>query len=583
MIKVLKYIIVIALFPSCGVTFTTQSLNSSAENAMNYSAMKAEHKESFKDFSSKTIYQNTTSDEVWGMESDACHTFKFTEDIVYEGKRAIQLEWNTKNKDCQWLGIGFGWDGWSGKSIGDIMFSSAIELKIRSIKGESPALPIIVFLLEDYSSTNSAVGIQSQFLERSVIDEDWQTLTVPLYLFNFDNAEGDAFNVKQLKLELQGEGSVIIDDIKIVEYETSVSDLAKVYDPKAERSYKSPFKKFKESEIFAGDMSSVWGAEKDNCKDIKGDPIDAITSNALSIQWNNENQKQCNWIGMGFSWDNYNPKDLTPVLKNAAIEMSVKAPKGKTLYSIPIVALIEDYNGKQCATVPNSINFTNPPFTDKWQKVYIPLTDFDYEKIGVDMSNVKQLNFQFLGSGELFLDDIKLVPYEKKEKPKNEQYFLKDQLPVSIFKNSFGEYNAWGFINNNCRNFQTTQSQNGDNTIKLSWDFVESNCTNKSFGVSWSKWEAVSFDGLKGNEFLQFNIINASNAKFKVGFENYSGHRNQIEVKGSYITKTGKTSTVKIPLIDILSLKEFNTKNIKQLLFTFQEKGSVEIDNIIIQ
>lgn len=567
---------------ACGATFVNQSLQNGEENAVDYLASIENHALAFEDFSAKSIFSDAVTDEVWGLEKDDCKDFKSTAEISAEGDKAIQLEWNLANGTCDWAGMGFGWNGWQGKPLGDIMFSSALQLKIRTISGTNNTIPTMVFLIEDYGNTQVAVGLSSAFLERPYLDEEWQNITVPLYLFNFDKAEADAFNVKQLLIEVQGKGSVLIDELELIPYNSDAAVIADIYKPVVREASNSPFKDFDANIIYNGDIGGVWGMEKTLCKTVSPSTEKPLTDNSIELQWSNET-KGCDWIGMGFGWDNYNPKDLSSVLEDAAIEMNVRAPKGKTLYSIPIVALIEDYNSKQCATLFKSKNYSSPPITDEWQKVYLPLSDFDYEKIGVDMSNVKQLIFQLLGSGHLFIDDIKLVPYNAPEEMPKVVYKLKDQLPLTIYDDAFLNNNAWGLVKNDCRNFKVSE-RNDNQYLDLNWKCNNEDCSFIWFGASWNKWEPVSFEKLNGKESIRFKVLNGVIPTFSVGFENYNYQKALVVMDDKYIVPGDSEWTViEIPLTDIFTDADFNRANVKQLIFTFQGEGSLQMDAITIQ
>ncbi|MCB0683938.1 MAG: hypothetical protein KDC32_23980, partial [Saprospiraceae bacterium] len=92
------------------------------------------------------------------------------------------------------------------------------EMHVRAVEGKMFGLPIVL-TLEDYSGGQSYSYTGNKYFERSLIDEQWQRVVVPLATFNIEKDGLDATNVKQLMMELQQSGRVYLDDIRLIFYE----------------------------------------------------------------------------------------------------------------------------------------------------------------------------------------------------------------------------------------------------------------------------------------------------------------------------------------------------------------------------
>lgn len=117
----------------------------------------------------------------------------------------------------------------------------------------------------------------------------------------------------------------------------------------------------------------------------------------------------CKWLGMGFGWDNWKPKDMSLIANDCAIEIKFKSPN-TDLTSLPLAFALEDYSGTQAYK-----GFTRSQLSNKnilkneWNFVRIPLSDFPFENTETDSSNIKQFLIQFEADGELIIDYIKLI------------------------------------------------------------------------------------------------------------------------------------------------------------------------------
>ena len=288
---------------------------------------------------------------------------------------------------------------------------------------------------------------------------------------------------------------------------------------------------------------------------------------------------------MGIGWDSWEAKNLSKIMEKAAIQIHVRAPDGQTMYNLPIVALIEDYEGKQCGATFSFKYAGEFPITDKWQKMLLPLSDFNYDETPINQANVKQLILMAVSSGHVYIDDISLVPFDKPKEVKQPKpvYRLVSQLPVTLFDEHFVNENGWGIINDECRKMEIV-SREGNRHLQLSWERgKEYPCDWIEFGISWNKWEPVNILDQAGKATLSFEVQTSQVSQIEVGFDNYSYQNVFLALDEKYVGPEKETgwSTVRVPLKDIFAqTKDMNLENIKQLLFRFQGKGEAAIDNI---
>lgn len=155
-----------------------------------------------------------------------------------------------------------------------------------------------------------------------------------------------------------------------------------------------------------------WHSEYEQCLSVGNSSQFAHQGEGgLHLRWNRQGEG-CAWTGMGFGWNGWAPKDMSQMASETAISFYVKSPKGEQK-SLPWAVALEDYSGRQAfaGVFPSTIQ--GGVISDKeWTQVIIPLRNFDYRENDFDLSIVKQFMIQFEASGEIYLDDISLIPYE---------------------------------------------------------------------------------------------------------------------------------------------------------------------------
>lgn len=139
-------------------------------------------------------------------------------------------------------------------------------------------------------------------------------------------------------------------------------------------------------------------------------------SGSLHLTWD-KGKDGCPWLGAGFGWDNWAGKNMSKIFNETAIQFKVRTAKGVT-NGLPLAACLEDYSGEQAWIGMNNNTIEGGKVSEEWTTVTLPLPDFEYEKGDLDLSNVKQFIIQFEAAGDLFIDDMKIVPFKGNLKKK---------------------------------------------------------------------------------------------------------------------------------------------------------------------
>ena len=357
------------MLSSCGVQFQTLQLEDPIPVRRKVNP--------FSTFTATTVYSNTTGDEVWGPE--ACGDIAIGPNGAYEGN-AIRVNWN-KTPTCDWVGMGIGWDAWQPKDLSKIMEEGAFSFQIRATSGES-RIPIMIFLLEDYSEVKSAAPLRAGYMERYPLDTTWRKVILPLSDFPARKDGIDLTNIKQLILELQGGGDVMLDDMKIIRKPASENEVA--YGPKASITALSP----RPVVLFEGSLANSWGLERNECRDFK------LSENGLQLEW----WDQCAFGSMGFSWNRWIGVNLGDAARTTQLVVDVEWGAGTGALDIGF----QDYNGGK-----STLNLQDYR-TEAGKSVRIPLQAFDFAQRNVNAGNIKHMILDVSGKGSATIHSIRI-------------------------------------------------------------------------------------------------------------------------------------------------------------------------------
>lgn len=183
-----------------------------------YDQMPMEDTNAILGFKAVAIYANTFDNTVWSSLEKQCVSLSKENKIVYEGTEALHVKWDKITGGCNWIGIGFGWNNWQAKDITEIVEVASIQMKVRSVQGSFKNFPV-AFALEDYTGVQTYYGFNASLASGVFTDTAWTTVTIPLSKFPFKAKDADVSKVKQLIIQLEADGDIYLDAIKIVRNE----------------------------------------------------------------------------------------------------------------------------------------------------------------------------------------------------------------------------------------------------------------------------------------------------------------------------------------------------------------------------
>ena len=182
-------------------------------------------------------------------------------------------------------------------------------------------------------------------------------------------------------------------------------------------------------QIFKDYLSSeIWFTEDTSCLKVENVFDEkAIDNGALFLKWN-KTSGGCIWVGMGIGWDGWNPKNLQEIYPNASIEFLVRSPKG-TQNGLPWAMALEDYSGGQAWAGVFANYIDGQKITENWTRVQVPLSAFDLTEFDADITSIKHLIIQFESEGEIFLDELRIIPGQSVQS-KTIDIEIKNSAPV---------------------------------------------------------------------------------------------------------------------------------------------------------
>jgi hypothetical protein len=165
-------------------------------------------------FTKLTIFENDLTDEFWTSGGKTCINGALA---TTDGRSYLKLNWNKDLDGCDWVGMGFGWDGWTGKDMGYVIDTLAIELVVRSTGKSFTNIPW-AFCFEDYGGKQAWLGYNKSFLMSNEITTAWTRVEIPLSLFPFAENEVDLTSIKQLMIQVFAEGVIEIQHIRLIPF-----------------------------------------------------------------------------------------------------------------------------------------------------------------------------------------------------------------------------------------------------------------------------------------------------------------------------------------------------------------------------
>ena len=163
---------------------------------------------------------------------------------------------------------------------------------------------------------------------------------------------------------------------------------------------------FKAVDVFKDDIdNSIWISP---CVEMKAERSNVYSgTGAIKLGWNKP-ANNCEWLGIGFAWNNWMAKDMLDLADVAAIQMQVKAVKGH-FKNLPVAFAFEDYAGTQ-TYYGFRTELASGEFNDStWTSVTIPLSKFPLASDDIDLEKIKWFVIQLEADGDIYPDHIKII------------------------------------------------------------------------------------------------------------------------------------------------------------------------------
>lgn len=353
------------------------------------------------------VYTDGTTD-AWGLEKSTCKHLREVREPAAEGAAALRLEWDAAA--CTWTGMGIGWNAWLPKDLTPYIGRGELRFRIRAV-GDESRVPLIILLLEDYSGRMASAVFGTHCLERYPLDGEWQEAFIPLDAFDFAGQTCDATNIKQLVLELQGSGAVLIDAMEIGERKQRPAPNRPSYPESRVALARGT------TDVWLPGSPGLWGLGTFPCRAYSAGP------DGLTLQWSSASDagapgSACGdgrQLRCGVSWSDWRAVDLTAA-PGATLELRFSpdpASASASASAAPPAARhlrvgLEGWDGAR-ATVPLADRAAPDPTQPGRFIARIPLTDFDFAAARVDPRRIRQLTLEAVPgtAGTLTLTSIR--------------------------------------------------------------------------------------------------------------------------------------------------------------------------------
>ena len=336
----------------------------------------------------------------------------------------------------------------------------------------------------------------------------------------------------------------------------------------------SAFEQFPYKTLFTNsEENGLWGVKNNNCKQVSFETTNNyIGKDHLHIKWNSSS---CNYIGLGLKWGNYKGKNLVPIIESAAIELHVRIDSG-ALSNVPMFFILVDYGGNQCRAKINYLDLEEGKIDTEWRRVRIPFQAFNYEKRGVNMSNIKELRLEFQRKGDLHIDNIVIVPHEHNYM-KTKDTFTKvfNSQPIKL---GAGKEYWWGINTKYSSSLQFGSYFDNESVVvdldkskEVPWNI---------FGFSPYQWMRVDLSSIYSTSALKFKLKATELPKLQVILFAYTGKKRRLQKilnESHFIDRGNGMYEAYLPLKSLMEHSEFRWDVLKEIRFKILEGTQFEI------
>ena len=336
----------------------------------------------------------------------------------------------------------------------------------------------------------------------------------------------------------------------------------------------SAFEQFPYKILFTNsEENGFWGVKNNTCKEVSFETTNNyIGKDHLHVKWN---ASKCKYIGMGLKWGNYKVKNLEPIIESAAIELRVRIDSG-AISNVPMFFILMDYGGNQCRANINYLDLEAGKIDTEWRRIRIPLQAFNYEKRGVNMSNIKELRLEFQRKGDLHIDNIVIVTHDhnyKKTKDNHTKVF--DSHPIQF---GAGKEYWWGINTKYSSTLRFGDSfENESVVVKLD----ESNeVLWNTFGFSPYQWMRADLSSIYTTSALTFKLMANELPELQAFLFAYTGKKRRLQKilnENHFIDKGNGMYEAYLPLKSLMGYKEFRWDALKEIRIKILKGTQFEI------
>jgi hypothetical protein len=336
----------------------------------------------------------------------------------------------------------------------------------------------------------------------------------------------------------------------------------------------SAFEQFPYKILFTNSKENgFWGVKNNTCKEVSFETTNNyIGKDHLHIKWN---ASKCKYIGMGLKWGNYKVKNLEPIIESAAIELRVRIDSG-ALSNVPMFFILMDYGGNQCRANINYLDLEAGKIDTEWRRIRIPLQAFNYEKRGVNMSNIKELRLEFQRKGDLHIDNIVIVTHDhnyKKTKDTHTKVF--DSHPIQF---GAGKEYWWGINTKYSSTLRFGDSFENESVVvtldksnEVPWN---------TFGFSPYQWMRADLSSIYTTSALTFKLKANELPELQAFLFAYTGKKRRLQKilnENYFIDKGNGMYEAYLPLKSLMGYKEFRWDALKEIRFKILKGTQFEI------
>jgi hypothetical protein len=192
------------------------------------------------------------------------------------------------------------------------------------------------------------------------------------------------------------------------------------------------------------------------------------------------------------------------------------------------------------------------------------------------MGNIKELRIEFQRKGDIYIDNVVIVPYEHNYK-KTKETFTKvfDSHPIQL---GTGKEYWWGI------NTKYSSSLQFGNSFKYESVVVDLDKSKKAtwntFGFSPYKWMRVDVNSIYTTSALTFKLKTTELPKLQVVLFAYTGKKRRLEKilnESYYVDKGNGMYQAYLPLKSLMGYSEFRWDALKEIRFKVIKGAEFEI------